>query len=283
MKIGYVSDFHLEILQRYCDTPEQMWKRAMNVMPPEESFDVLMACGDMGHSKWVIEAMAILSTLIKTPILYTPGNHEFYDCNRGRTLQGALECMERETVGTGVTLLHNDYRDFPEHGVSIWMSPWYTDFSVMPEAIELGVGVNDYHLTFTRGRPTERKITTMDHVRMNHVAQSSLQAWLTGCLERGLKPVVGTHWGPSRRSAHADFPQDEPIAAYFYTDYLDRNHSLFPPGTVWVHGHTHYNVDYQLGNVRVCSNQLGYTLLNGGSSSEKNCREMYSPLKYVEV
>jgi len=27
---------------------------------------------------------------------------------------------------------------------------------------------------------------------------------------------------------------------------------------LWIHGHTHYNVDYRVGSTRVLSNQLGY-------------------------
>ena len=82
-------------------------------------------------------------------------------------------------------------------------------------------------------------------------------AWLRGALARcnRARTIVVTHHAPSPRSApphHAD----SPLKAAFASD-LD---SLIEQSGVplWIHGHTHYNVDYLIGSTRVLTNQRGY-------------------------
>ena len=64
-----------------------------------------------------------------------------------------------------------------------------------------------------------------------------------------------THHAPSARS-EAPYHADSPLKAAFASD-LD---SLVEQSGVplWIHGHTHYNVDYVMGSTRVLTNQLGY-------------------------
>lgn len=285
MKIGLISDFHMESMLGA--SPEKILDRFMDFLPPAESFDVIVAAGDMGYTRSVIPVLKAIQDFLKTKVVFVPGNHEFYDCGMAHPFQKSLKALQDEAEASDICLLHNQAVDFPDFGVSVWGSPWYTDFSRTEEDVS-GIGIADYYKTWVEDGSIVRRITPKDHVAMNLAAQGSLQEWLSKCIERGLKPVVATHWGPSEKGAHGMFPKDDKISAYFTTDYLDRNHWRFPPGSVWMHGHTHFNVDCQVGNVRLCTNQLGYSGARRHSSRdpaspEEVCLTTYDPMKYLEV
>ena len=66
--------------------------------------------------------------------------------------------------------------------------------------------------------------------------------------------VVVTHMGPHPSAIRRGFERDISSAAYA-SDCSD----LMALGVdAWIHGHTHYNVDYVMGSTRVLTNQLGY-------------------------
>jgi len=67
--------------------------------------------------------------------------------------------------------------------------------------------------------------------------------------------VVVTHHAPSARSLQPDFQSDLLSAAY--ASHLDEFVSTCG-AALWVHGHTHWSVDYRIGNTRVLANQRGY-------------------------
>ena len=67
--------------------------------------------------------------------------------------------------------------------------------------------------------------------------------------------IVVTHHAPSPRSETPGYANG-PLSPSFVSDLgVLLAHSGIP---LWIHGHTHYNVDYQLGATRVLTNQRGY-------------------------
>lgn len=67
--------------------------------------------------------------------------------------------------------------------------------------------------------------------------------------------VVITHHLPSFRSVHPRYA-GHPTNAFFVRDVEDIVRARNP--AVWVHGHTHHSMDYQLGQTRVLCNPFGY-------------------------
>ena len=69
------------------------------------------------------------------------------------------------------------------------------------------------------------------------------------------RTIVVTHHAPSARSI-PPFYAGSPLNAAFASG-LD---ALVAGSRVplWIHGHTHYNVDYMIGETRVLTNQRGY-------------------------
>ena len=76
---------------------------------------------------------------------------------------------------------------------------------------------------------------------------------------RADKKVVVTHHVPSFRMQCPKFADSKANGAFIveleeYISYSDINY--------WIFGHSHYNVDIQIGNTRCVSNQLGYVFHN---------------------
>ncbi len=69
------------------------------------------------------------------------------------------------------------------------------------------------------------------------------------------KTVIVSHHAPSPRSIQPEFARDELSAAY-----ASNLESLIESSgaALWIHGHTHFNVDYIVGQTRVMTNQRGY-------------------------
>jgi hypothetical protein len=90
-------------------------------------------------------------------------------------------------------------------------------------------------------------------------------AWIEGKLAKGdpAKTVVITHHAPSGESVPMRHKTDLLSAAYA----SDLGHLMGKAG-LWIHGHIHSSVDYELkdngGITRVVSNPRGYMHKNGG-------------------
>lgn len=291
VRIWFGSDFHYERLGTNFGLVE-----FKDDFPEDAPYDYMMIVGDLTWSRYVAGTLAAIYRRTKVPILYTPGNHEFWDGRkRGvnfdeQVAQMRSECAELE----GVTFLYNEGFDVPGTNSSIFMSPWFTNLAgYEPQdywVLEDGVAVKkhdvppqshieecigDYHRTMVAGH----SLTAIDHIQMNQTAMHELGVWLeTATLTKGRIPIIGTHFGPSKLSAHANFPQRDIVASYFNTDYLDKSNYIWPKGSTWIHGHTHWNLDYvhpETG-VRVVTNQFGY-------KGETETNDSYQFMKHIEV
>lgn len=271
--LWFGSDFHYE---RYSD---RCHHRVMiePIFPEKDQFDFIALAGDIAHSLYIPLMLNAVQQKAGCPVFYTPGNHEFYDGRR----RGVSMAQQIEEMRDGcdalqnVHFLFNEGMDLEGTNTSIFGSPLFTDFGWFADQSripEVGRMIADYGTTLVDGE----LLVPENHILMHEMAVSSLESWLENTISRGRTPLIMTHWGPSRMSSHDHYPRDTLIASYFCTDYLDRMKDIFPEGTTWIHGHTHWNVSYQLGNVFVDTNQFGYR-------GEAEANETFSPNKYVEV
>ena len=88
-------------------------------------------------------------------------------------------------------------------------------------------------------------------------AHNHAVAWLRTTLAHSFDgpTVVVTHDAPSRLSHHRGFPLDAKASAFQAR--LDNLIREFQPAA-WIHGHTHWPVQYRIGRTSVVSNPLGY-------------------------
>ena len=101
--------------------------------------------------------------------------------------------------------------------------------------------------------PEHRVLRARDTARLH----SDSVTWLRDALARcdRARTIVVTHHAPSPRS-EAPYHANSSLNPAFASN-LD---SLIEQSGVplWIHGHTHYNVDYVIGLTRVLTNQRGY-------------------------
>jgi len=86
------------------------------------------------------------------------------------------------------------------------------------------------------------------------------------------KTVVVTHHLPSMQSV-VDRYKDSPLSACFASE-LD---CLFGKMDLWIHGHTHDNLDYTANGTRVICNPRGYVTNQG----QENCD--FNPGLVIEI
>jgi 3',5'-cyclic AMP phosphodiesterase CpdA len=229
IRIFTASDIHLEFGRDW--TP-----------PDPDTYDVAIIPGDLELGWKGLEALKTLFPENK-PVLYFPGNHEYYKNN--------IESVEKRVYPA----IELEVDDLTILGCTLW-----TDFCLFGKGeqanamLAAGYRMNDYNLI----RVAElgyQKLTPQGTLKM-HRAQLK---WLKGRL-KDLKDrlvVVATHHCPSGLSLDGCARVDD-ILAPAYASNLEHLMKDNPNIKLWCHGHTHHAVDYMVYDTRVVSNPLGY-------------------------
>ena len=232
MKLNILSDLHLS---------------QGDLAHPANDADAVILAGDVARPA---QAIAWASALRK-PVLYVPGNHEFY----GSDLAATLADLKRRAAGTCVRVL--DDEEVVLAGVRFLGTTLWTDFGLggadAREAAmrEAAVRIRDFsRIRIDADGPPFTPAASIERFACH-------AAWLEARLaEHHDGPtVVITHHAPSRRSVHPRFA-DSPLNACFASDaehLLDGERVM-----LWIHGHTHDSFDYALNGTRVVCNPRGY-------------------------
>lgn len=214
---------------------------------PETDADVVVLAGDVAVGPrgldWIRRWFA------DRPVVYVLGNHEFYHHNLPRL----TELLKSEAEGSHIHLLENssvELAGFTFLGCTLW-----TDFALRGDP-ERDMGnaegrINDYRIIHFGTE--DRVLSPQDTVKIN--AESI--AWLKSELERHdpARSIVVTHHAPSPRSEAPGYANGL-LSPAFVSDLGPLVEQSGIP--MWIHGHTHYNVDYRIGRTRVLTNQRGY-------------------------
>lgn len=232
MRLHILSDLHLEFGH---------WEL------PDIDADVVVLAGDIHTGregrKWIRKQFA------GKPVIYVLGNHEFY----GHAIPELTETLKRETDGSHIHVLENtavELHSFTFLGCTLW-----TDFKLasnrgaaMREADEI---MSDFFLV--QASAANRLLLPEDTAKMH---DDSI-AWLKVELAHldPTRTIVVTHHAPSARSI-PPYHAGSPLNAAFASNLDALVESSGVP--LWIHGHTHHNVDYLIGPTRVLSNQRGY-------------------------
>lgn len=234
MKLNILSDLHL----------------GQSVLPPPHTdADVVVLAGDIGRPE---QAVPWASTLGK-PVLYVPGNHEFY----GNSIAGAAAQLKHLCAGTLVRVL--DDEEALIGGVRFLGSTLWTDFLLFGDGEGRTAAVGEalrFMRDYSRIRlddATERLFTPLDSAMLfrRHAA------WLARKLAQPHPgpTVVITHHAPSGHSIHPRF-----VGSLLNASFVSNAEHLAGGDRVqlWIHGHTHDSFDYQLNGTRVVCNPRGY-------------------------
>lgn len=216
---------------------------------PVNDADVVVLAGDISRPR---EAVAWALRFDK-PVLYVPGNHEFY----GGSIDGVLEDLERLCKGTQVQILDN--RECVVDGVRFLGTTLWTDFELFDDPQQRVAAKTEAQRLmrdFSRIRTREASpgIFTPDDAASLFRSHS---AWLEGRLAQAHAgpTVVITHHAPTRRSIHPRFAGSLLNACFV----SDAEHLLRADRvSLWIHGHTHDSFDHEVKGTRVVCNPRGY-------------------------
>ncbi len=277
MKLLVLSDLHLEFAQ---------------FRVPDVEFDVVVLAGDIAVPASKVPFWACRSANFgeSTPIVFVPGNHEFY----GGVMSSTLTDLRRASVGINFHAL--DCGELVLGGVRFLGCTLWSDFAVRidtpqgaqsdPErsAREAGLVLADFraiHLTdhdedntlqWPR-RGARRLFTPQDSIALHHAHR----AWLRQKLHEPFDgpTVVMTHHAPHRGSLAPQYAADWVSGAFV----SELPPDFFEVPALWVHGHTHTSFDYRVGECRVISNPRGYGL----AGRQKPENERFDPSLVIEV
>jgi predicted phosphodiesterase len=233
LRIRVLSDLHLEFGD---------WT------PAPVECDVLVLAGDIHQG--VAGLAWARRNFPDIPIIYVPGNHEFYEHDWDQ-LPGNLAKIAADL---DIHLL--DRGETEIGGVRFLGCTLWTDFDLFGEdrrgdaMTAAAKTLFDYRLIRSAGRLIEPLQT-----RARHMADRS---WLEAQLAiapagRWRATVVVTHMVPTFRSTAERF-RTQLLSAGF-ASHLD---SLVEKANIWIHGHTHDSYDYRLNGCRVVCNPRGY-------------------------
>lgn len=209
--------------------------------------DVAVVAGDMFPAlRRSIEVLAPLAD--RMPVVYVPGNRDFYT----GTMEGNLEQALEIARNTGVNLLQNDQCRIA--GVRFLGTTLWTDYALLGE-VEGSMShasnhVSDHMAITTSGRPFSPSDALEEHAKARSFLERALAVPHDG------PTVVVSHHAPHPLSRAPRFAHD-PNSAAFVSDLGSLMKGVNAPD-LWVHGAVHDSFDYVVGNTRVLSNPLGY-------------------------
>ena len=252
MKIQFASDLHLEM------AANAAWLQSH---PLEVVGDILMLAGDTAYLEegvpgWFLD----WASTSYNQVLLIPGNHEYYHYGDMAKRGDSWQCMLRDNVGyyynKVVTIDNTDF---------IMSTMW----SHIPEIdmFQVQRGLNDFHQIQCNG-----KIFTPDDFNMEHelckrfIARSVANS-------KAEHIIVITHHVPTQQAV-APQHQGSALTSAFAVEMgnlISDNHIDY-----WIYGHSHTNIDTEIGNTKIVSNQLGYV-----AHGEQH--KGFSLSKYIEI
>ena len=260
MKLHILSDLHL--------TSEGY------SIPDDIEFDVLVVAGDVSnYGADAVRWLAHEEINRGKPVLYVPGNHEFYSLCMPTTFLGMSVAADE----TPVEVL--DRRELVIDGVRFLGCTLWTDFNLAINGERdqgQGMRVSSIFVAdFSMINPTDNDLVYLKPEDTVAFHQRDL-AWLRAALARPFDgpTVVVTHHAPNRGSLSHQWEGDWCSTA-FVSELPDE---CFAGADLWVHGHTHTAFDYQVAGCRVICNPRGY--VRGYGNSEQTG---FDPRLVVEV
>ncbi|MEO6322366.1 MAG: metallophosphoesterase [Polaromonas sp.] len=235
MKLNILSDLHLS-----CGTLEI----------PHTDADIVILAGDIASPQDAIN----WALGFDKPVLYVPGNHEFY----GSSLAATVSRLKALCAGTRIQVLDED--EIVMAGVRFLGATLWTDFLLLGEgeprmqAMQQAQNlIRDFQRIHHEGDPQGR--FTPGECAALCQAQAR---WLENRLAMAHDgpTVVITHHAPSPQSIHPRFAGSL-LNACFVSD-LERLADR-KSARLWIHGHTHDSFDYQVNGCRVVCNPRGYS------------------------
>lgn len=234
MRIAVLSDLHLSVQD----------------MPlPQPDCDLVVLAGDIARPVAAIE----WARQFRTPVIYVPGNHEFYGASIDATL-GELHAL---AAGTNVHVLEKEA--IVLDGIRFLGCTLWSDFRIgdsISEQLHAMQQAATMIRDFSRIRMDDRSGELFSPLASRQLFDAAV-AWLDRLFGDAFdgRSVVVTHHAPSVQSIHERF-----VGSPLNTAFVSRlEHKVLEwQPRLWIHGHTHDSHRYMLGDTEVLCNPRGY-------------------------
>ena len=230
MRIHILSDLHNEF----------------EVFTPEvHDADLVILAGDIDLG---IRGIEWARTAFTCPVLYVPGNHEYYRGHLDKTFE-AMQLAADERVRV------MDHDEVVIGGVRFLGATMWTDFAATGHRSVAARSAQQTLSDFRQIRTENfRRIKPQDLIKKS----TATRDWLGGMLAKRHEgpTVVITHHAPTLRSL-----EESPYAGSILDAAFANQWEVLMGSdrvALWVHGHTHTSVDYVVAGTRIVSNQRGY-------------------------
>ena len=253
MKIQYASDLHLEFADNW---------RFLKCQPLKPVGEILILAGDIGylgddnykkHPFW-----DLVSETYKHVIII-PGNHEFYKFYDLASVQDGILTEIRHNV----IVYYNDVVNIGDAEIilsTLWGKIYIQD------AFATECGVTDF-------RRIRYGIESLTYTGFNAEHERCVRFLKDRCMQPTKKSrIIVTHHLPSFQLLSSDFRDSKINGDFVY----DEDALIETSGAkYWIYGHSHRNINKQIGCTTCLCNQLGY-VMNGEHTS-------FNPMAYIEV
>ena len=214
----------------------------------DNAYDVFVMAGDFTTFAHMEADVSELCSLVSKPILYVPGNHEFYGSSIEKTekLLESLESKYKHLHVLNRKTIRIDEIDFA--GCVGWM--------------DMSFGGWFHQVQISDFKQIEN--WTIE----NCIAHGLVDRQFLMGLNEHKTNVIITHNGCTEKSMARKYASS-PLNSYFINDYRNIIERCKPK--TWIHGHTHTAFEYQVGlNTHVYCNPLGYVIMGEESGYDKN-------------
>ena len=260
IRVALLSDLHLDIRQRQllrdgadaAGCAAAMARLGEDARQTAADADLVVVAGDIDVG--IAGVTWAAATFRAVPVVYVAGNHEFYRHEHGNLIKqlrataaatGSVRFLEQDEVtlnlkGRAVRVL----------GCTAWTDYQLYGAGLAGESMRRAQDLMYDHKRIAFGDGVFRP----DDALHLHTQAAS---WLKACLSQGDigTTIVVTHHAPTAESIEPRFRGDS-LSPAFASDLTALMHRHEP--ALWIHGHTHHNVDYAVGPTRVVSHQWGY-------------------------
>jgi len=230
MKIQIVSDLHIEF---------------SDFILPSTDADVIVLAGDIGVGlgglEWIVEQY------IDKPIIYVPGNHEFYQHDI------CLINKLYEDAPSNIYVLNDEMVEI--QGVRFLGCTLWTDFELF--------GLADKYFSVQQAKHNMADFSVIKNGVKPFSPDDSIELhnqssdWLKCMLAEPFagNTVVVTHHAPSAMSVHPRYASNllTPAFASNLEDMMNADSAK-----LWIHGHMHNPSDYEINGTRILCNPRGY-------------------------
>lgn len=263
-RLWTLSDLHQEFLRdpSVADDPHTAFDPADHA--PADGFDVVVLAGDVDvpltkSLQWIADRFT------GVPVIYVPGNHDFYVADAGQyTMAEQLDAGRELADKLGINLLLDD--TVVLDGTRFLGGTLWTDFMTVGRGDTRAKiaeaagreGMSDFRAIkrWSTASPGKRKrLRPEDTIQAHRATRSLLEDALAQPFDGST--VVVTHHAPHPGSLD---PRHGGRLDWCYASNLS---TILEDGgaDLWIHGHIHRAVDYAVGGTRIVANPRGYQFM----------------------